>query len=58
MGYVDVISNLMFLAIGLFGISTQFLKEINFLVLLGSFGIIAVVIFQFKDYKNQKSNPK
>ena len=43
MGLVDIISNILFVIMGLFGISVQ-LKELNYFLLIGSLGMIVIVI--------------
>ncbi len=52
MGIADVVSNILFLLMGVFGISAQ-IKEINYFLLVGSVGMIAVVITQYIDKKNK-----
>jgi len=49
-GFGEAISCMIFMGLGLFGISVQ-LKEMNLFLLIGSIGIIMVVITQItKDY--------
>lgn len=52
MGFGEAISSMIFMALGLFGISAQF-EEINFFLLIGSIGMIVVVIAQIIKKSNQ-----
>jgi hypothetical protein len=55
MGIADIVSNILFLLMGVFGISVQ-IKEINYFLLAGSVGIIAIVITQYVDQKNKAAD--
>jgi hypothetical protein len=46
MGVFDAISNIVFLLMGLFGISIQ-LKQVNYWLLLGSIGMIVIILTQY-----------
>ncbi len=52
MSSVDILSNLIFLIMGLFGISVQ-LKETNYSLLVGSIGIIVIVLTQYINGEKQ-----